>query len=278
MTRRFFITWLILVCTGSLFTCQKSISKDPIPPYDTFDLQSSVLEEKRVICVWKPIDYSTSQDSLPVLYMPDGGIHEDFPHIANTISDLVRRGELEPMLVVGIENTERRRDLTGPTKIATDKEIAPLTGDSAKFRQFIGTELFPEIERRYKVDNRRAIIGESLAGLFVVETFLLESQMFDIYIAMDPSLWWNASDLVKNATEQLKLLPSNQMKLWFAGSDAKDIYQNTEQLATILESGAPENLTWTYSPQPDEHHNTIFRATKESAFRWSLWSNQGQTD
>ncbi|MEM7561320.1 MAG: alpha/beta hydrolase, partial [Planctomycetota bacterium] len=64
---------------------------------------------------------------LPVLYMPDGGIKEDFPHIANTLAKLIAENTIPPMILVGIENTERRRDLTGPSEVAAEETIAPLT-------------------------------------------------------------------------------------------------------------------------------------------------------
>ena len=263
----------------SLFFClvscsQQSRSTDPIPTHKIFKIKSNILGETRVITVWTPPDYDTSEKSYPVLYMLDGGINEDFPHIANTISGLVEQGKIAPLLIVGIKNTERRRDLTGASDIKSDATIAPISDGASQFRNFINTELFSEVSKYYRVNDKRAIVGESVAGLFIVETLLLEPEMFDIYIAMDPSLWWNNSNLVRNASRQLKLMPKQPVRFWFAGSDAEDIFQYTEQLSEILDSNAPENLEWTYLPQPEEHHHTIFRATKESAFNWGLWKNK----
>jgi len=98
---------------------------------------------------------------------------------------------MRPFILVGIENTARRRDLTGPTTSAEDKKIAPKVGGSAAFRQFIREELIPTVKQRYRTTAETAIVGESLAGLFVVETLLLEPGLFDTYLAFDPSLWWN---------------------------------------------------------------------------------------
>jgi predicted alpha/beta superfamily hydrolase len=123
--------------------------------------------------------------------MPDGAINEDFPHIANALSGLLTRKEIVPVVLVGIPNTVRRRDLTGPTEVPSDREVAPVIGGSEKFRRFIREELIPEIERRYVVTTTRSIIGESLAGLFVMETFFLEQEVsFHGYAAISPSLWW----------------------------------------------------------------------------------------
>src|SRR5262249_14962133 len=157
---------------------------------------------KRRINVHMPPGYADSSGArLPVLYMPDGGLAEDFLHIAGLVQVSVSNGTMRPFLLVGIENTERRRDLTGPTDNEEDKKIAPRVGGSKAFRKFIREELMPQVKSRYRTTNETAIIGESLAGLFVVETFLLEPALFDTYIAVDPSLWWNNQKLVAEAGE-----------------------------------------------------------------------------
>jgi predicted alpha/beta superfamily hydrolase len=260
-----------IVFTVLNFSCQESRPADPVPPHEIIKIESAVLGETRVITVWTPPTYATSDTTFPVLYMPDGGIGEDFPHIANTISALIGQGKIAPLILVGIENTDRHRDLTGPSTVEAEAEIAPLSDGSSKFRKFIRTELFPEIESRYRVNNKRAIVGESLAGLFIVETFFLEPEMFDIYLAMDPAIYWNDHDLIRKAAERLNSFPGRPIKIWFAGSDAWDISEHTDALAEIFKKDAPGNVSWKYLPQPKEHHNTIFRATKERAFLWGLW-------
>jgi hypothetical protein len=248
-------------------------AQDPIPVHDSFTIQSKYVDENRVINVWVPTTYKTNIDSLPVMYMADGGIKEDFPHIANTIAELIQTKIIPPMILVGIENTQRRRDLTGPTEITKDKEIAPIVGGSEKFRTFIKDELFAEINKRYRTTNKKGIIGESLSGLFVVETFLQTPDMFDYYIAFDPSLWWNDHYLVKNANEYLAKFPASEKRIWFAGSDTKDISSFTKKLTKLLKTTNLSNLKWSYSYEPNEKHNTIFRATKVKAITWTLGEN-----
>jgi predicted alpha/beta superfamily hydrolase len=121
-------------------------------------------------------------------------------------------------VLVGIENTQRRRDLTGPTQNEEDKKIAPHVGGSAAFRKFLRDELMPDVKARYRTTDETAIVGESLAGLFVIETFLLEPDLFDTYIAIDPSLWWNDSALVKSASERLRTQPKANKWLWFSSA------------------------------------------------------------
>lgn len=264
------ISFLVL---GILFLTNCSNSSqinDPIPEYETFTIKSSNVGEERVINVWIPENYKASKDSLSVLYMADGGTKEDFPHIANTLSKLIKEKKITPIILVGIENTQRRRDLTGFTEVEKDKEIAPVVGGSEKFRAFIKDELFLEINKRYRTTNEKSIIGESASGLFVMETFFLTPEMFDNYIAFDPSLWWNNHYLTRTAKEHLAKFPTTEKRLWFASSDAEDIVPYTKQLASVLKTENIANLNWKYSDEPKEKHNTIFRATKEKAILWTL--------
>jgi len=243
---------------------------DPIPTHDNFTIQSEHLDEVRVINVWTPTEYNESYASYPVLYMPDGGIKEDFPHIANTLAKLIEEKKIEPIILVGIENTERGRDLTGASSAEYDKQYCPLTDGAKNFRAFITSELIPAINEKYRTNSKRGIVGESLAGLFVMETFFISPSTFDFYIAMDPSLWWNNHYLAEHADSLLALFPEDAITLWFAGSDAKDISKYTQSLNTKLQTAAPKNLYWKYADQPEEQHHTIFRATKEKAFIWAI--------
>lgn len=257
-----------LVAALLAFASCATQTRDPIPRHDSITLDSGSLGEERTINIYTPAAYLTDPKArFPVLYMPDGGMDEDFPHIVATVASLIDEGAIAPMLVVGIPNTMRRRDLTGPTSITQDRTIAPVVGGSADFRAFLREELIPNIERRYRCSDRRAIVGESLAGLFVVETMLLEPKMFDCYIAVSPSLWWNDHKLVRDAASHLDAGKSHKMQLYLTCADETDIVPFAAQLAAIIGERAPGNLSMVFEPMPNERHHTIFRASKERAFR-----------
>lgn len=256
---------------ASLISCSKGTQpNDPVPEHETFLIQSKHLDEERTINVWMPENYKSSSDSLPTMYMADGGIKEDFPHIANTLSKLIKENKIKPIILIGIENTQRRRDLTGFTAVLKDKEIAPVVGGSENFRAFIKEELFLEINKRYRTTTEKSIIGESASGLFVMETFFLAPEMFNNYIAFDPSLWWNDHYLVRSAKEHLANLPKTNRRLWFASSDAEDVSPFAKELAKTFKTEGRANLQWKFSDEPNEKHTTIFRATKEKAIIWTL--------
>jgi predicted alpha/beta superfamily hydrolase len=238
----------------------------PLTVGETFTINSKILRETRRINVYAPPGYKESAGTrLPVLYMPDGGIAEDFLHVAGLVQVSVGNGTMRPFLLVGIENTERRRDMTGPTENENDKKIAPRVGGSAAFRRFIRDELMPQVKRRYRTSKETAIVGESLAGLFVVETFLLEPDLFDTYIAFDPSLWWNDQKLLGDAGGRLLDRPKAGKTLYLASSGEDT--EATQRFADILGKDAPTGLRWHYEKMPDEKHSTIYHPAALKAFR-----------
>jgi hypothetical protein len=261
------IFWALLV-PGVALSVETADSSAPLVIGDTFTIDSKILRETRRINVYMPPGYKESPNSpVPVLYMPDGGIGEDFLHVAGLVQISVSNATMRPFLLVGIENTQRRRDMTGPTENDDDKKIAPVVGGSLAFRKFIHDELMPEIRARYRTTGETAIVGESLAGLFVVETFLLEPDLFDTYIAIDPSLWWNNEKLVKGAAKQLRARPKLEKTLYLASSDEKVIAAVTQQFAGVLTTNAPSTIRWHYERMPDEKHSTIYQPAALKAFR-----------
>jgi predicted alpha/beta superfamily hydrolase len=239
----------------------------PLAVGETFSIDSKRLGEKRRINVYLPPRYAEAPDArFPVLYVPDGGVAEDFLHVAGLVQVSVGNGTMRPFVLVGIENTQRRRDLTGPTEVAEDKKIAAKVGGSESFRAFVRDELMPEVKTRYRTTNEAAIVGESLAGLFVVETFLLEPDLFDTYIAFDPSLWWNNGKLVADAGARLRAQPKLGKVLYLASS-SEDRGDATQKFADVLKKDAPAGVRWHHEKMPEEKHATIYHPAALKAFR-----------
>lgn len=244
-------------------------AEPPLPAHGAFTVNSAVLKEVRHINVYTPPGYgATAAARYPVLYVLDGGLQEDFPHVIRDVDTAIRAGTMRPMIVVGIENTERRRDMTGTTTVASDQQIAPHVGGSGNFRKFISDELMPDIRRRYRTDAHQAIIGESLAGLFVLETFSVAPQLFDTWIALSPSLWWNDMALARSAKMYLQPPgPRRGMTLYVAsaGDDGLDD-AGGGLLHAALRADAQPDLRWSYEHWPKLKHESIYRDASPSIF------------
>lgn len=238
----------------------------PLAFGETFTIDSKALGETRRINVYRPPGLP-ADSRLSVLYMPDGGMAEDFVHIAGLVQVSVGNQTMRPFLLVGIENTERRRDMTGPNQNAGDRRIAPRVGGSAAFRKFLREELMPQIKQHYRTTSETAVVGESLAGLFVVETLLREPDLFDTYIAIDPSLWWNGQKLIVEAGKHLRSRPDLKTQLFLGSSGEEQIPGVFQRFADVLQKNAPPGLRWHAVTLPEEKHATVYHPMALKAFR-----------
>ncbi|MEM9687334.1 MAG: alpha/beta hydrolase-fold protein [Bacteroidota bacterium] len=162
---------------------------------------SSVLKEERKLNIYLPSSYQ--RDSLkryPVIYLLDGSADEDFIHI----SGLVQFGSfswismIPETIVVGIANVDRTRDFTYPTRNAKDKKAFPTAGGSEKFMAFIAEEVQPFIDRTYRTNSVKTLIGQSLGGLLATEILFKKPTLFAHFIIVSPSLWWDDESLLKD--------------------------------------------------------------------------------
>lgn len=125
----------------------------------------------------------------------------------------------------------------------------------------------PEVERRYRSADRTGIVGESAAGLFIMETFCLEPTLFGSYIALSPSPWWNDHALVRGAQESVRRTASLGLTLYLSVANETDVRPHTDAFAAVLAQAAPADLAWIHVPQPDLRHGTIHRAESAPAPR-----------
>ena len=166
----------------------------------TEEINSKELSEKRILNIYFPDGYLQNDTiKFPVIYLLDGSADEDFIHVVgifqfNSFSWINR---VPKSIIVGIANVDRKRDFTYPTTIETDKNRNTTSGKSEKFIAFIENELQPYIEKKYKTNHSKTIIGQSLGGLLATEILLKKPNLFDKYIIISPSLWWDNGSLLK---------------------------------------------------------------------------------
>ncbi|MEO7358954.1 MAG: alpha/beta hydrolase-fold protein, partial [Gemmatimonadaceae bacterium] len=154
--------------------------------------------------------------------------------------------------------------------IASDSAIAKHVGGSEAFRRFVRDELFPVINNRYRTTPERSIVGESLAGLFIVETLLRQPDMFTHYIALDPSTWWDAGALTDSAATLLVRFDAKPRTLFLANSDVKEMADGLRALNRTLQSTPPKNFQWTYIERLDLTHSNIFLGLQVEALIHAL--------
>ena len=140
------------------------------------------------------------------MYLLDGDAH--FYSVMGMIQQLstVNGNSVCPeMILIGIPNTDRMRDLT-PTYVTEamgDTLFNETTGGLVNFTSFIENELMPFVESHYPVSPFKMYIGHSLGGLAVIHTLLTRPYLFNSWVAIDPSLWWD-DRLINTMSDSLK--------------------------------------------------------------------------
>jgi len=231
-------------------------------------IKSVELKENRVLNIYLPEGYSPdSATTYPVIYLLDGSANEDFIHITGIVQFLVMIGTMPKSIIVGIANVDRRRDFTFPTTIEQDKKSYPTTGRSAKFMAFIEKELQPFVQKKYKTNNSRTIIGQSLGGLFATEILLKKPGLFDNYIIVSPSLWWDNESLLALAPALLEKQDDKNHKIYISvGSEGKQMEDDAKHLAEILQTAGKKNLQIDFVPLPKENHLAILHNSVYKGF------------
>ena len=240
----------------------------PVVIGQSYALPSAVMGQTREINVWLPPGYETSGQTYPVLYLLDGGQDQDFHHISGIAQLGTIVGTTRDVIVVGVASVDRRNELALPTDNAELIARYPTQGQSDRFRRFVGEEVMPFIEGRFRTSGETALMGESLAGLFVVETFLKEPQMFDAYVAVSPSLWWDGGQLARQSGAHLRDHSNDPRTLILTlGDEGEEMQAPMDVLTANLRDHALPGVTWTFTPRPTESHATIYHGAALDAFR-----------
>jgi predicted alpha/beta superfamily hydrolase len=264
--------WRLLLSLISLFALSSPAvtfaAPTPIQLGVIHRLQSRSLGESRIINVVLPTSYASAPNRrYPVVYLIDGGIEQDLLHVAGVVQLGAFWGRSAEAIVVGVETRDRRRELVGETRDPDLLKRYPTAGSSGKFRAFIRDEVKPLVETSYRTDGHDIVIGESLAGLFVMETYLVEPSLFDGYAAIDPSLWWDKAALATRATSQITVRQKDHpLFLAFAKEQLEDVAAGRRVVSQLRDRA----LTYCLVPRPDLTHATIYQQLTPQALQYLL--------
>ncbi|WP_235938440.1 alpha/beta hydrolase [Chitinophaga solisilvae] len=245
------------LCCGIALKAQQ-ISRQPLSIGQTAVLKSSVMGEDRTLNIYLPEGYEKDTAVYPVIYLLDGAMSEDFLHVAGLVRFLCATEQMPPAIVVGIANTDRKRDFTFPTRNKKDLQQWPTTGHSEKFLQFMEQEVQPYVEKNLHTNGSRTLIGQSLGGLLATEMLLKKSHLFDQYIIVSPSLWWDDESLLDKAPALLKTPFKKQTRVYvLVGSEGPQMEGDAAQLATAIRAAGNDQLRVAFMFLPEENHLTI---------------------
>jgi predicted alpha/beta superfamily hydrolase len=241
---------------------------------------SKILGEQRAAWIYVPPqdpNPAMAKKRFPVIYLLDGNEHFGF------VTSIVRQFSegfthlLPEMIVVGIPNTDRMRDLT-PTRIRQspiiDSATAARTGGGPAFLRFLEKELIPYIDSAYPTVPYRTFIGHSLGGLMVIDALMHRRDLFNAYISIDPSLWYDNRALLKASIALLDAQDFSRETLYLGiantmgpGMDTARVRKDTAEssmhirsildLAAALRKSPRHRMRWTYAYYRDDDHGSV---------------------
>ncbi|ULQ50881.1 alpha/beta hydrolase-fold protein [Flavihumibacter fluvii] len=282
------LLWTIFACSMGSAQSGNSIVIGKID-----SVSSKILKEQRKIWVYVPDGGPVGQyaaQRYPVLYLLDGDAH--FFSVVGMVQQLstVNGNMICPeMIVVGIPNTDRTRDLT-PTHVDADppymdSAFSKTSGGGSNFIAFIEKELIPYIESKYPTQPYRMLIGHSFGGLTVMNTFVHYTKLFNSYVCIDPSMWWDHQKLLLESKKVLaeRKFPNTALYLGIAntmddGMDIKNIRKDTAgsskhirsilDLSSYFEQNKQNGLKYKGKYYSEDSHCSVPLITEYDALRF----------
>jgi predicted alpha/beta superfamily hydrolase len=174
-------------------------SQDPIQDYEHI-IQSEAFDKERKIHVFLPARYfRDTTEKFTVTYVLDAHYDQLWNMMKSNIDYLVDSRSVFPMIVVGIQAQNRGKEFTPP---------------SIPLREHLEKEVFPLIEKNYRVNDFRTIVGHSRGGLFVGDVlFSKDKDMFNAYLAISPVLAYK--NIIYNRADSMLQAPTDFRKYLF---------------------------------------------------------------
>jgi len=243
----------------------------------TIEIESKTLNEKRIIQVHLPDAYRNGDTRFPVLYLTDGPGH--FSHTVGTMNFLANNGRMPQMIIVGVANTDRTRDLT--PKILRSKDDRFQTGGGADtFLTFFEKELIPYIENNYRTQPYRVFTGHSFGGLFAINAFLTKPELFNAYISVSPSLWWDDERLISDAKVFFNNKKSVDTTLFVTmAAEGERMINPYNKFVNVAKESKTKGLIFASKEFDDEDHGSTVLRSQYFALKqvWDGWNMPRET-
>ncbi|MFI5179875.1 MAG: alpha/beta hydrolase [Thermoanaerobaculia bacterium] len=238
MWRRTRFVFAFLLFTAAM----PAMAGTPIVVGETVKIPSKILGEERTILVGTPDGYARGQTRYPVLYLTDGEVH--FQEARATADFLRRNGFMPAVLVVGVTNTDRTRDLAPP--------------GADRFLDFFEKELVPFIEANYRTVPFRIFCGHSLGGLFGVHALITRPDLFHAVIAASPALVWDGGSEIRRMETFLATKRSLKRTFFMTtGTEGPESRAAFDALLKVFEKSRPDGFRVASAVFPEEDHFSV---------------------
>jgi predicted alpha/beta superfamily hydrolase len=214
-------------------------------------LQSEILSQNRKLDIYLPEGYDEKDARFPVIYVLDADGRDQ--HTVPTARFLFLNSKMPKVIIVGVKNIDRNHDFLPDSTKGT-----PTGGGADKFMHFFKDELIPYIDKNFRTESYKVLIGHSFGGLFAIHALLNDPDLFDSYIAIDPSVWYKNLLLLKSAKKEFHETKNWNKSLFVTGREGVGMNEmGITSLDTLLKESAPRELSWKIVAYGDEDHGSV---------------------
>ncbi len=227
---------------------------------ERLSLRSETLNEDRSVLVYLPESYQSSGFRYPVLYLLDGD--PEFLHSVGIVEFLAGTDQIPELIVVGVANTIRSRDLTPESEDTEETEFWPAVGGADQFLEFFREELIPFVDDSYRTVPYRIIRGQSFGGLLAIHDYMSSSPTFNAYFTSSPAVGWNFDELIKRAPEFFDQGVPRPLYVAASGRDFPGNLGGIQRFVDVLERKYKDDELWRFDFFESEgHYSLVHRAT-----------------
>ena len=283
----------LVILTGVLTVVAKGQKDNKIVIGKIDSVYSNILTEQRKVWIYTPdmtLGNHDPNQHYPVLYLLDGDSH--FHSVVGLVQQLSQANGntvLPEMIIAGITNTDRTRDLT-PTHVISDlpemdSNFSRTSGGGKDFIAFIEKELMPHIDSLYPTAPYKVLLGHSFGGLTVMDVLTNHTKLFNACIAIDPSMWYDHERFLAETKKKLAEKKYNATRLYVGIANTlpegmvlaqikKEAMPGTRHIRSIFELDAfikanPQNgLKYASRYYKDDSHVSVPLASEYDGLRF----------
>lgn len=214
-------------------------------------LQSDILKQNRKLSIFLPEGYDAPNVKFPVIYVLDADGRDQ--HVVPTARFLFVNNRMPKAIIVGVFNIDRNHDF-----LPDSSQSATSGGGADNFVLFFRNELIPYINKKFKTDSYDVLVGHSFGGVFAMHALLMDPDLFNAYIAIDPSFWYKNQMQVKSAQNEFPKAKNWNKTIFITGRDGggmKDM--GITSMEKVMENSAPKDLNWKVVAYTDEDHGSV---------------------
>lgn len=233
------------------FVCIVSSMQSYAAEKEKIQIESVALGESRPLMVRLPKDYAENKNkAYPLLVTLND--EDNFNWASQIVEIQASRFGIEDMIVVGLPHTGNYSKDNYPFSKKGSLDPNP---QAQNYSKFIRDEAIPYLDKHYRLNGGRFIVGHSLSGLFVANMFAQHPKAFSSFIVLSPSMQ-HAPQMTEFFSKYFKANPKLTGRLYLSIGDMEhqQIQQGYQKLLQVFETQAPASLNWHAVPMANTDH------------------------